>query len=54
MTVTVLETGYDVDFDLHLDCWCLHYNGEIFCLDALSYDSAMLEAEVIVSAVWEN
>lgn len=42
MATNVLETGYDVDYDLHLDRWCLHYQGEIFCLtEGIDYDSAI-------------
>ena len=52
--VHALETGYDVDWDFVLDCWCLHYQWEIICLGAHDFEGAMLEAEVIVSTFWEN
>jgi len=53
MAVHVLETGYDVEFDLHLNCWCLHYSGEIFCLGAGDFDGAMREAEEIINKFWD-
>lgn len=52
MATNVLETGYDVDYDLHLDRWCLHYQGEIICLGAPDFDGAMLEAENILNQWW--
>ena len=51
MAVHALETGYDVDYDLHLDRWCLHYSGEIICLtEGIDFDGAMKEAEVLVDS----
>lgn len=53
MATDVLETGYDLDWDFILDCWCLHYQGEIICLGAEDFDGAMLEAENILNQWWD-
>ena len=44
---------YDVEWDFVLDCYCLHYSGEIICLGGMDYDAALGEAAAIV-ADWGN
>lgn len=44
---------YDIEYDEHLKCYCLHYRGEVICLHSKSLRSADAEAEHIM-AVWDN
>ena len=44
---------YDVEWDFNLNCYCLHYSGEIICLSGKSYHTAGCEADAIV-ADWGN
>lgn len=44
---------FDVDWDGILNCWTLHYAGEIICLGASSEHEAKSEAQLIVDT-WEG
>lgn len=39
---------FDVDYDMHLECWCMHYQGEIVPLFAMDYSGALAEANDIL------
>jgi hypothetical protein len=43
---------YDVEFDVGLRRWCLHYASEMICLQATTEAEARAEAEAIVEN-WE-
>lgn len=44
----MLEDTADVDYDVYLECWCLHYQGEIVPLFATDYSAALEEADNIM------
>jgi hypothetical protein len=44
---------YDIEYDSILGCYCLHYRGEVICLQSRTLRAADTEAEHIM-AVWDN
>ena len=43
---------FDLEFDNRLNCYCLHFAGEIFCLGAGTLAEAQVEAKSIMDN-WE-